>query len=1050
MIPAGFAMADWTTTATIVPPVLSGLGLLVSTSSLLVSGTNVARQAPGAFRRVSGYIVATLGGCALVASPTVWIVVRDFPVRRWTVLDTLLAGSAVLGLILLVGGGRRARNAPVDRDAEQLRALAEDMLSRVGDAEPASGPFGSARAELFAVGQGEPLTTLLRDAPDVITVLAGPAGSGKSTALRALARDICKIARTERSPGLMAVYVDLVALTASPSAPTAEQLHQYVLEQVTGTYPTMREKLDASLKGDDRARWLFLFDSLDEIAVAWPADQVAAVMREFLNEVRRFLRPGNVRFRAVIATRDSVPVPTGTRVTSIAALSRRAQRRLMSRASIESVDQVRALDRLRQSVGEIAGRPLVFQLWCEAMQSSARAAAPPVTSTNLHDFLMDTVGVRLGQDATVTPLPALALQLLAEDVAACMATEPSLAFTPSRERLVSALLQRGGRTVDEIRAGLHGLETAGLAVTGRPQTFAFIHHSFQDLFAANWLIRTIGTANFDAVLTDLRWRDSLTMAMQAGPDDFRVAVLDHAAALVSGLAKCLTVEIDEYLDVSPELPLPLVFDPTGPTPEIDPMLVHVLTLVAEVPTTSVALVPAALRETADRLAVTAFVRGDTTDQQAVFAVLKLMSPRVATWAIGRAVEHGDWLLETAALTTARMQRPITDLSVRSRLELTIGMFKRPFLVRQVATSPDAKVSPGTLPALMRDLVTALRVACMIIVGMSVISAASAAPRSAGATALAGALALVSVILLGLTFLGKDRQAAKPELSLGLVFLSVIAIMMTYAPLDAVGNLIRVLRGDPTAVRGLASDYLLTWPGLMVTALLLGPAPTRLDWLVPHRTAVRTVQTLWVVLPRQQVRRAATTTTTLIVILLAFEYLAGGPIPFVSGRTEIHARQIVASALLVACIAEFTRRWTRQQFHGLWGLRRSIADGTLTDEVLLGHLMVTGGGEYRMGLLVKELRKAPSEALRDCRGAIGDLVRALNHVDRMVPASTTTRIPRGIWDLEQRFTVTDFRSWLDDFDATHPGRLSWLAANYGDALARLAGALKPPASDLPAR
>src|SRR5207302_9525259 len=148
-----------------------------------------------------------------------------------------------------------------------------------------------------------------------------------------------------RSPRLMAVYVDLAALPSSRLTPTADDLRGHVLDSITGTDSAMRAKLDDSLRGEnDRARWIFLFDSLDEIAVGWPTDQVRVLIAEFMTEVHRFLRPGDVRFNAIVATREYLMFPAGTPMIGIAPLSRHAQRKLMSSAGLGSIDQGRALD----------------------------------------------------------------------------------------------------------------------------------------------------------------------------------------------------------------------------------------------------------------------------------------------------------------------------------------------------------------------------------------------------------------------------------------------------------------------------------------------------------------------------------------------------------------------------------------------------------------------------------------------------------------------------------------------------------------------------------
>src|SRR5438874_5567630 len=395
----------------------------------------------------------------------------------------------------------------------------------------------------------------------------------------------------------------------------------------------MGAKLDDSLRGEnDRARWIFLFDSLGEIAVGWPTDQVRVLIAEFMTEVHRFLRPGDVRFNAIVATREYLMFPAGTPMIGIAPLSRHAQRKLMSSAGLGSIDQGRALDQFRYAAGEIAGRPLAFELWCEMVRSTSQEARPTAAPDNLHDFLAGIVGVRLSKSSASTAMNTVSLRFLADDIAYCMATEPGLALSPSRADLISALERRQGGSRPEIEAGLRTLEDLGLAVPHRPLTFAFTHRSFQDFFASSWLLRNIGTADLDLVLTDLRWRDATIMAMQVGREDFCVRVLERSVVLIGDLLGSLVSDLSDFLRVPPDQPLPLGSERTGSPPTPDPLMTHILSLVSTIPPAGLALVPDALREAADRLIVTAFLRSERIDQQPVLMLVRLMSPDVARWA----------------------------------------------------------------------------------------------------------------------------------------------------------------------------------------------------------------------------------------------------------------------------------------------------------------------------------------------------------------------------------------------------------------------------------
>jgi len=95
-------------------------------------------------------------------------------------------------------------------------------------------------------------------------------------------------------------------------------------------------------------------------------------------------------------------------------------------------------------------------------------------------------------------------------------------------------------------------------------------------------------------------------------------------------------------------------------------------------------------------------------------------------------------------------------------------------------------------------------------------------------------------------------------------------------------------------------------------------------------------------------------------------------------------------------------------------------------------------------------RAPPASLQRIHDVLIDLSRVLDHVDRLVAPGTTKPIPSGIWDLEPGYFHDDFRRWIEDFDAAHPGRLSWLASNYADTIASLYSTVAPKTTTVTGR
>ncbi|MDG4789671.1 hypothetical protein O7626_27735 [Micromonospora sp. WMMD1102] len=1038
----------------VLPLALPILGILVSVMSMLISRAGHASQWPGQSQRLTGYAQSTIGLLMAALSLLPWIVVGGVPWRGGDLHDVLLAASFLIGTGICVNGVRRVRGAPIDRDAEPLRALAAEMVGVLGEAEPRTDPYGSVRVDLFPAGvnrwfRAPSLVTRLRELSEPLTVLVAPPGSGKSTALRALARTLCRDASQKRSPRLMAVYVDLGAMPTSPVVPTVDQLRSFVLYRVIGTDPAMRSKLEAALRGDaDRARWLFLFDSLDELAVAWPAEQVTALTREFLTVLRRFLRPGDLRFQAIVAARDSIILPPGIATVGIAPMTRDAQRRLMHAAGLQSADQMRALDRMRQNAGELSGRPLAFRLWCEVVRDLGARSAPRAPDS-LYSFLSATVDARLGGASADVPVKGV-LRALAEDIAGCMASEADLGSAPSRQRLTFILARRTGRASHEIQAGLHLLTECGLVVAHRPQTFTFAHRSFQDFFASNWLRRNVEAVDLRSVLTDLRWRDAAIMSMWAGSDSFRRIVLAKAADLVGDLAEPLISDLATCLDAAPHEPLPVLLDATGSVPVPESLTGHILTLISAIPAGRATLIPKPVRIVADRFVVTAFAHGDRTDQRSALTLLRLTSPRVANWAAERAVRGGGWLLETAAIAMSETQHPIFNLSIWSRFRLVGGLLERPTVAEKVIHSGPIEPASDTLPLLVRHLRFGVRAGAVIMLAAWLWLTLRSLGDDSAMTVATLVLAIPWFGLVLWTYARGERRAGLPEAILLLVGSAGGALLTFIAILALFLELIRLIGGSGAGINvgALVFAYGITWPSCFIALLLLGTSPSLLSLALPQLHVVAVLTTRAKRVPPGWWQKAFSRVLVVGGLFGTVIYVVFGPLPFVAVANQSEVRgSLLASLAVVSSIVATARLWTRHS-RVRRDLQRSIADESLCNDVFLGHLKTTRGDDRAVRLLLETLQQAPPEALRVVRDVLVDLTRALAHVDRMVPGGTRTRIPRGVWDVGPRYAHSEFRRWLEAFDAAHPGRLNWLATNHADAVARLAARTEPVTAPYP--
>jgi hypothetical protein len=565
--------------------VAAAVGIAIGLTSLAVSSTGLARQWSGAFRRTTGWMTAGCGLFAVAGGALGWPFGKHQSPARWQDAGLLVVGA--LGACLCVWGLAWARRAPVDKDTELLRAIADEIVKQLSPTTSTvlapDGDFIELSAtDVAKTDSSKPLLKRLRRERASITIVCGRPGSGKTTAVRELAYRISRSAYNRRRPKLMAAYVDLSTLAVGAEAPTSEQIRDHVLRAVAKDDPAMRKKLGACLNGDmDRANWIFLFDSLDEMAIAWPTDVLTLRMQEFLEAVRRFLRPAGGRFRAVVTTREEPISAVGYPVLVVDPLSRRQQRQLMRAAGLESPARHRVPRRPRYATEELPDSPLPLRLWCDDIARASHDGPDVMVPHTLHEIIAAALQARLRAEPDAG-VRAEEMLVIAEQIAFCMATDIDLGRAPSRSTLAAALVRKGLSDTSAALVAMHRLAELRLAID-RPQTFAFAHRSFQDFFATKWLLGGHNQPAPEAVLTDQGWREAAVVALRVGPEQLRSALLSEATRIVDEEISQLTaalVDVTERHASAPGTRLP-VLPVIGAATSLTDRLSHVLGLLAE-------------------------------------------------------------------------------------------------------------------------------------------------------------------------------------------------------------------------------------------------------------------------------------------------------------------------------------------------------------------------------------------------------------------------------------------------------------------------------------
>lgn len=376
-----------------------------------------------------------------------------------------------------------------------------------------------------------------------LILLQGEPGSGKSVALRHVALLMAqKAARKEVETSKIPIYVNLKLLRPDPCRGVDRDLiEDFVSEQLAGN-----RDIDAYLEqefeiGMKEGRWVFLFDSFDEIPDILRSTGADETVHEYANAIEEFLH-GMGACRGVIASR-LFRGPKTLRATEfrIAPLDRAQRLDLLRRAKLDAKSR-RALrlwmDGVAGSMQRELGSPMFVGMLC------AQARGGFEEPTNAHRVYEDYITHLLTRDAQRLDdrfgVEVDELRTFAEKVAFYMTAE-GLGLEPSLEALSFVLFEHEKLSKIDIENYLRALAYVKLAKLDdeRGQTFTFAHRRFQEFFSTCVLLREPSRVDPRSLLTHAAWRESTVVLLQTSAAETLTLLLDEAGILLHGAVERL-------------------------------------------------------------------------------------------------------------------------------------------------------------------------------------------------------------------------------------------------------------------------------------------------------------------------------------------------------------------------------------------------------------------------------------------------------------------------------------------------------------------------------
>jgi hypothetical protein len=515
------------------------VGTLTSVISLYFEARAHVRARTSQDRNTSRRHVLLLGlGAVLLLVGIGSMVARFVPRISVPLLETdlvavglVVAGALMVGLVVLL------RRKQADRRTADERQLAEHLVRQIEflnlreqwhDKQYAELPATVELADehgprailawLREFNRGvravKSLTDTLERSTARLILLEGDPGSGKSVALRHLAIDLgLQAARAGGKASVIPVYVNLKDLRVEAGPVDAELIRSYVLQTIKrANDPDVNAFVDAEFAPGLRAgKWLFLFDSFDEIPAILSATEVNETVQGYAEALFNFIH-GLHESRGVIASREfrgpTMPFQAKFRIRN---LTEEQKQNLVTLALSKTHPEaartlIGSLPTADPGIQQLSGNALFLSLLCDHMR---RGHPFPISS---HSVFQTYVDARLQkQDRSRIErlrISPARVRILAEQLAYCMTAEPELGLAPDRVALCRAMERHGFPGGHEVVEAMDALQVIKLAKppdvheTEGSLPFEFVHRRIQEYFATCVVLREPHRVTPHQLLTD--------------------------------------------------------------------------------------------------------------------------------------------------------------------------------------------------------------------------------------------------------------------------------------------------------------------------------------------------------------------------------------------------------------------------------------------------------------------------------------------------------------------------------------------------------------------
>jgi hypothetical protein len=370
-----------------------------------------------------------------------------------------------------------------------------------------------------------------------VVLLVGEPGSGKSVALRHLAKKMAERGKKSNNANAsIPLYLNLRELECPNSIINVDTIKNFVLENIRrGDADTTAYVKENWTENKENGRWFFLFDSFDEIPAVLHAPTGSAAVREYSEAIRQFL-DGMGACRGVLASREyKGPSALPWHKFSILPLNKDLQHILVKNSflNIKEIELVSLhLAAERSSLGN---NPLFLTLLCRFVKDEGKVP------TNDHQLVTSHIN-RLAcrePEYTFKKFSLTPPELLrgAEKIAIAFAQDPRLSLAPKVDEIFHSIRSTGisladlNRLIDalvDVKIGRNDVPTAAPG----DRRFTFSHRRYQESLFANYIAANPGFVSAADLMTLPELREYAVTLLQSQTLDVIKPIIEYATTLL--------------------------------------------------------------------------------------------------------------------------------------------------------------------------------------------------------------------------------------------------------------------------------------------------------------------------------------------------------------------------------------------------------------------------------------------------------------------------------------------------------------------------------------